>query len=148
MNDFWSWGRQPGALPLHLIQVLHLITSCLFVFCRFYIEKITFLKDNTTVELFFLNAKSSVFNVSGCNSFSYICYSIWLYWAYHESAFRSLSFNFHAIAQIMCLPCLGSSTACTDINQLCDLWSFGWKYSPTNGITRQKFLLWNHCGAF
>uniref|UniRef100_A0AAZ3SLR7 FERM domain-containing protein n=1 Tax=Oncorhynchus tshawytscha TaxID=74940 RepID=A0AAZ3SLR7_ONCTS len=29
---------------------------------RFYIEKITFLKENTTVELFFLNAKSSVFN--------------------------------------------------------------------------------------
>uniref|UniRef100_A0A8C2YVK5 FERM domain containing 4B n=1 Tax=Cyclopterus lumpus TaxID=8103 RepID=A0A8C2YVK5_CYCLU len=29
---------------------------------RFYIEKITFLKDNTTVELFFLNAKSFVFN--------------------------------------------------------------------------------------
>uniref|UniRef100_UPI003AAF322E FERM domain-containing protein 4B isoform X2 n=1 Tax=Centroberyx gerrardi TaxID=166262 RepID=UPI003AAF322E len=31
---------------------------------RFYIERITFLKDNTTVELFFLNAKSSVFNES------------------------------------------------------------------------------------
>uniref|UniRef100_A0A672I218 FERM domain containing 4Ba n=1 Tax=Salarias fasciatus TaxID=181472 RepID=A0A672I218_SALFA len=31
---------------------------------RFYIEKITFLKENTTVELFFLNAKSLVFNVS------------------------------------------------------------------------------------
>uniref|UniRef100_A0A8C8BWP2 FERM domain-containing protein n=1 Tax=Oncorhynchus tshawytscha TaxID=74940 RepID=A0A8C8BWP2_ONCTS len=30
---------------------------------RFYIEKITFLKENTTVELFFLNAKSSVFNL-------------------------------------------------------------------------------------
>ncbi|XP_049443282.1 FERM domain-containing protein 4B isoform X3 [Epinephelus fuscoguttatus] len=29
---------------------------------RFYIEKITFLKDNTTVELFFMNAKSLVFN--------------------------------------------------------------------------------------
>ncbi|XP_069570510.1 FERM domain-containing protein 4B isoform X2 [Brachyistius frenatus] len=29
---------------------------------RFYIEKITFLKDNRTVELFFLNAKSLVFN--------------------------------------------------------------------------------------
>ncbi|KAM3877978.1 FERM domain-containing protein 4B [Diretmus argenteus] len=29
---------------------------------RFYIEKVTFLKDNTTVELFFLNAKSSVYN--------------------------------------------------------------------------------------
>ncbi|KAJ4926703.1 hypothetical protein JOQ06_014451 [Pogonophryne albipinna] len=29
---------------------------------RFYIEKITYLKDNTTVELFFLNAKSLVFN--------------------------------------------------------------------------------------
>ncbi|XP_037535067.1 FERM domain-containing protein 4B [Nematolebias whitei] len=29
---------------------------------RFYVEKITFLKENTTVELFFLNAKSLVFN--------------------------------------------------------------------------------------
>uniref|UniRef100_A0A667XK67 FERM domain containing 4B n=1 Tax=Myripristis murdjan TaxID=586833 RepID=A0A667XK67_9TELE len=29
---------------------------------RFYIERITYLKENTTVELFFLNAKSSVFN--------------------------------------------------------------------------------------
>ncbi|KAI9532395.1 hypothetical protein NQZ68_032593 [Dissostichus eleginoides] len=29
---------------------------------RFYIEKITYLKDNATVELFFLNAKSLVFN--------------------------------------------------------------------------------------
>ncbi|KAM3621924.1 uncharacterized protein V6R79_017905 [Siganus canaliculatus] len=29
---------------------------------RFYIERITFLKENTTVELFFLNAKSLVFN--------------------------------------------------------------------------------------
>ncbi|CAL8403237.1 unnamed protein product [Arctogadus glacialis] len=29
---------------------------------RFYIEKITFLKDNTTVELFYLNAKSAVCN--------------------------------------------------------------------------------------
>lgn len=33
---------------------------------RFYIEKITYLKENTTVELFFLNAKSLVFNVSMC----------------------------------------------------------------------------------
>ncbi|XP_077385833.1 FERM domain-containing protein 4B-like isoform X2 [Festucalex cinctus] len=31
-------------------------------FVRFYIEKITFLKEITTVELFFLNAKSLVFN--------------------------------------------------------------------------------------
>ncbi|XP_061075413.1 FERM domain-containing protein 4B isoform X1 [Conger conger] len=29
---------------------------------RFYIENITYLKENTTVELFFLNAKSSVYN--------------------------------------------------------------------------------------
>ncbi|XP_019911326.2 FERM domain-containing protein 4B isoform X4 [Esox lucius] len=29
---------------------------------RFYIEKITYLKENTSVELFYLNAKSSVFN--------------------------------------------------------------------------------------
>ncbi|XP_061639483.1 FERM domain-containing protein 4B-like isoform X1 [Phyllopteryx taeniolatus] len=31
---------------------------------RFYIEKVTFLKENTTVELFFLNARSLVFNES------------------------------------------------------------------------------------
>ncbi|XP_057701338.1 FERM domain-containing protein 4B-like isoform X2 [Corythoichthys intestinalis] len=31
-------------------------------FVRFYIEKITFLKENTTVELFFMNGKSLVFN--------------------------------------------------------------------------------------
>ncbi|XP_075997044.1 FERM domain-containing protein 4B isoform X2 [Genypterus blacodes] len=31
---------------------------------RFYIERITFLKDNTTVELFFMNAKCLVFNES------------------------------------------------------------------------------------
>uniref|UniRef100_A0A8K9XQQ6 FERM domain containing 4B n=1 Tax=Oncorhynchus mykiss TaxID=8022 RepID=A0A8K9XQQ6_ONCMY len=31
---------------------------------RFYIESITLLKDNTTVELFFLNAKAAVYNVS------------------------------------------------------------------------------------
>uniref|UniRef100_A0A673C362 FERM domain-containing protein 4B-like n=1 Tax=Sphaeramia orbicularis TaxID=375764 RepID=A0A673C362_9TELE len=37
---------------------------------RFYIEKITYLKENTTVELFFMNAKSLVFNVS---FFSPIC---------------------------------------------------------------------------
>ncbi|CAG5984220.1 unnamed protein product [Menidia menidia] len=33
-----------------------------FIDDTFYIERITFLKDNTTVELFFLNAKSLVFN--------------------------------------------------------------------------------------
>ncbi|KAJ7998597.1 hypothetical protein DPEC_G00206550 [Dallia pectoralis] len=32
---------------------------------RFYIEKITFLKENTTVELFYLNAKSGLVGISG-----------------------------------------------------------------------------------
>lgn len=32
--------------------------------CRFYIDKFTFLKETTTVELFFLNAKSLVYKVS------------------------------------------------------------------------------------
>lgn len=31
---------------------------------RFYIDKFTFLKESTTVELFFLNAKSLVYKVS------------------------------------------------------------------------------------
>lgn len=39
---------------------------------RFYIENITFLKDTTTVELFFLNAKSCVFSVSG-QTFHLLC---------------------------------------------------------------------------
>ncbi len=34
------------------------------VFCRFYIESVAYLKDATTVELFFRNAKISVYNVS------------------------------------------------------------------------------------
>lgn len=33
------------------------------LFCRFYIESISFLKDKTTVELFFLNAKACVHKV-------------------------------------------------------------------------------------
>lgn len=35
-----------------------------FLCCRFYVENITQLKDIITVELFFLNAKSAVYNVS------------------------------------------------------------------------------------
>lgn len=35
----------------------------LFLIFRFYIESISFLKDKTTVELFFLNAKSCVHQV-------------------------------------------------------------------------------------
>lgn len=35
-----------------------------FALPRFYVENITQLKDIITVELFFLNAKSAVFNVS------------------------------------------------------------------------------------
>lgn len=34
------------------------------ILCRFYVENITHLKDIITIELFFLNAKSAVYNVS------------------------------------------------------------------------------------
>lgn len=37
-----------------------------FACYRFYVENITQLKDIITIELFFLNAKSAVFNVSAC----------------------------------------------------------------------------------
>uniref|UniRef100_A0A674BSJ7 FERM domain containing 4B n=1 Tax=Salmo trutta TaxID=8032 RepID=A0A674BSJ7_SALTR len=43
---------------------------------RFYIESITLLKDNTTVELFFLNAKVAVYNVIYCISPSTFCFII------------------------------------------------------------------------
>lgn len=39
------------------------ITSALILY-RFYVENITHLKDIITIELFFLNAKSAVYNVS------------------------------------------------------------------------------------
>lgn len=39
------------------------IVANLFLY-RFYIDKFTFLKETTTVELFFLNAKSLVYKVS------------------------------------------------------------------------------------
>lgn len=35
-----------------------------FLFFRFYIESISYLKDNATIELFFLNAKSCIYKVS------------------------------------------------------------------------------------
>lgn len=48
---------------------------------RFYIDKFTFLKETTTVELFFLNAKSLVYKVSvsiylrpGFYVFKLLCY--------------------------------------------------------------------------
>ncbi|XP_063766832.1 FERM domain-containing protein 4B isoform X2 [Eleginops maclovinus] len=44
-----DFSKTPGPLELKFLV-------------RFYIEKITYLKDNATVELFFLNAKSLVFN--------------------------------------------------------------------------------------
>jgi hypothetical protein len=36
--------------------------GCVFSF-RFYIESISYLKDNATIELFFLNAKSCIYKV-------------------------------------------------------------------------------------
>lgn len=46
-------------IAVHLCSIL-----IVAVFCRFYIESVAYLKDATTVELFFRNAKISVFNVS------------------------------------------------------------------------------------
>lgn len=39
--------------------------KCFFVIAlyRFYIESISYLKDNATIELFFLNAKSCIYKV-------------------------------------------------------------------------------------
>lgn len=55
----------PHCISIHIVTgKMHWCELCLQTLHRFYIEKITFLKENTTVELFFLNAKSLVFNVS------------------------------------------------------------------------------------
>lgn len=50
---------------LVLWKRVHDLTDYCFVFCRFYIESVAYLKDAITVELFFRNAKISVYNVSG-----------------------------------------------------------------------------------
>ena len=57
LNSIWS-----------LFFVMDLINPFPCVIHRFYIEKISFLKENTTVELFFLNAKSAVYNVSSIHT--------------------------------------------------------------------------------
>lgn len=53
----------------HLRLTLILLCASAVVLHRFYLENITQLKDIVTVELFFLNAKSAVYNVSTAPSF-------------------------------------------------------------------------------
>lgn len=54
-----GWERVPvargtaGSVAAHLRRLS----------CRFYIESISYLKDNATIELFFLNAKSCIYKV-------------------------------------------------------------------------------------
>lgn len=45
--------------------MVHDLTDFGCFFCRSYIESVAYLKDAITVELFFRNAKISVYNVSG-----------------------------------------------------------------------------------
>lgn len=47
-----------------------------FSIVRFYIESISYLKDNATIELFFLNAKSIIYKVNFV--FSLICEQVTL----------------------------------------------------------------------
>lgn len=59
--------RNPVLTSSHAAQgsrrlPLHLAHPCPFPF-RFYIESISYLKDNATIELFFLNAKSCIYKV-------------------------------------------------------------------------------------
>lgn len=51
------------AASLSQSAAVRLTTSALMLY-RFYVENITHLKDIITIELFFLNAKSAVYNVS------------------------------------------------------------------------------------
>lgn len=48
---------------LNALLVFNEMWTCHFVPHRFYIETISLLKEHTTVELFFLNAKTAVYNV-------------------------------------------------------------------------------------
>uniref|UniRef100_A0A4W6DF57 FERM domain containing 4B n=1 Tax=Lates calcarifer TaxID=8187 RepID=A0A4W6DF57_LATCA len=58
-----DFSKKPGSIALNFLV-------------RFYVENITQLKDIITVELFFLNAKSAVYNVSFfCDCHLFFCFS-------------------------------------------------------------------------
>lgn len=44
-------------------MVLFIAVNTFNIVFRFYIESISYLKDNATIELFFLNAKSIIYKV-------------------------------------------------------------------------------------
>lgn len=54
--------------------------------CRFYIESISYLKDNATIELFFLNAKSCIYKVRMCSS----CSASWWNQKYQNVAHKAV----------------------------------------------------------
>ena len=60
-----SFSVQSPVLDLVYYSVYHTVSGsnlcCLY---RFYIESISYLKDNATIELFFLNAKSCIYKAS------------------------------------------------------------------------------------
>lgn len=56
--------RIEGQLMFMLPLLLQIYWSSPFCVFRFYIESISYLKDNATIELFFLNAKSIIYKVN------------------------------------------------------------------------------------
>lgn len=72
-SSFNSGNRSPLKPPSSAVVVSTpppVPYTCFFFSCRFYIESISYLKDNATIELFFLNAKSCIYKVGLCSSHS------------------------------------------------------------------------------
>lgn len=112
---FWSKHQKTllhvsSCCWLKVNEHLCLLWSCRSVyifFCvfRFYIESISYLKDNATIELFFLNAKSIIYKVNcyfflcisstaGFLSFSFglSLHAVWMIWILCEIAFKAKIF--------------------------------------------------------
>lgn len=86
------------------------LMTCLFI-SRFYIESISYLKDNATIELFFLNAKSCIYKVSAWNfSSSSTCFCCWvfIFWSFIWWIIRWQ----HFFRQVPCLSFLLYYNSC------------------------------------
>lgn len=67
---------------------------CFFYVFRFYIESISYLKDNATIELFFLNAKSIIYKVNSlfCRHYvqSVYCWLVIMEGCVHSEGFTTM----------------------------------------------------------
>lgn len=102
---------------------------------RFYIESISLLKDPTTVELFFLNAKSAVYNVSTVSLPSKVIHCLILCLCKQLQSDRHQTANISPCQKCCCFP--GKERGC---EQIFALWIRG--FSEMFTIASNTMIFW------